>query len=214
MLGPGSWPSGASLLAAEGAVLAGGQSRRMGRDKAALVIAGQPLLVRVVGRLQRVTPQVRVIGPPARHALVPGVPVVPDERPNCGALGGIYTALRATSAAYVLVVGCDMPFLSVPLLRHLLDVVPGYDAAVLRSGGRTEQLHAVYGRSCLPVIENLIAAGSLKAARVFALVRTRYVDAAEAARFDPVGLSALNVNTAVEWQRALALLDDHALDEM
>jgi molybdopterin-guanine dinucleotide biosynthesis protein A len=136
------------MILAEGAALAGGQSRRMGQDKAALAIGGQPLLARVVARLQMVTPQVRVIGAVERAALVPGVPVVPDLRPGCGPLGGIYTALRTTSAPYVLVVGCDMPFLNAALLRHLL--------------------------------------------------------------FDPAGLSTMNVNTAAEWQRALALLNARA----
>jgi molybdopterin-guanine dinucleotide biosynthesis protein A len=198
------------MILAEGAALAGGQSRRMGQDKAALAIGGQPLLARVVARLQMVTPQVRVIGAVERAALVPGVPVVPDLRPGCGPLGGIYTALRTTSAPYVLVVGCDMPFLNAALLRHLLDVVADYDAAVVRYGEWTEQLHAVYGQPCLPIIERLIAAGSLQVAQVFAHVRTRYVDAAEAAQFDPAGLSTMNVNTAAEWQRALALLNARA----
>lgn len=200
--------SAAALPTIEGIVLAGGQSRRMGRDKAALEIAGQPLLARVVTRLQTVTLQVRVIGPLERMALVPGVPVVPDLCPDCGALGGIYTALCTTSAEYVLVVGCDMPFLHPALLRHLLEVVPGYDAAVLREGLRTEQLHAVYGQACLPVIAALLRAGALKVAQVFAQVQTRYVDAAEAAQFDPEGHSALNVNTMADWQWVLALLAD------
>jgi molybdopterin-guanine dinucleotide biosynthesis protein A len=190
----------------EGVVLAGGQSRRMGQDKAALEIAGQPLLARIVARLHMVVPRVRVIGPPERARLVPDVPVIPDVRPGCGALGGIYTALWTTDAAYVLVVGCDMPFLNVSLLRYLVAVVPGYDAAVLRYGDHTEQLHAIYGQACLPIIADLIAAGSLKVSQVFAQVHTRYVDEAEAAQFDPGGLSVMNVNTIAEWQRALGMV--------
>src|SRR5579859_5479057 len=80
---------------ATGVVLAGGASRRMGRDKAALVLDGEPLLARVVSRLREAVDRVIVIGPPDRAAIVPSdVSVFLDLEPGLGPLGGIYSALR------------------------------------------------------------------------------------------------------------------------
>src|SRR5215472_14741130 len=133
-------------LTVNGAILAGGQSRRMGQDKAALLIDGEPLLLRTVRLLRRVTVDLAIIGPAERGILAPGVPVIPDRWPNCGPLGGIATALQALAGEAVLVVGCDMPFLSPALLRYLSTLVPGYDAVVIRLDRQVHPLHAVYQR--------------------------------------------------------------------
>jgi molybdopterin-guanine dinucleotide biosynthesis protein A len=196
---------------AAGAVLAGGASRRMGQDKAALLLDGEPLLARVVRRLRAVTPEVLVVGPTERRSLVPtDVPVVPDDRPGLGPLGAIATALRASAASAVVVVACDMPFVRPELVRYLLDLAEAGDAAVVvpRSPRGTEPLHAVYRRECLPVADALLEAGDLAVAALYARVRTRLVAPAEWAPYDPLGLSVFNANSPAEWERAQALVAD------
>lgn len=190
---------------AVGAVLAGGASRRMGQDKAALLLGGESLLARVVRRLRAATDDVIVVGPPERQSLVPGVQVVPDARPGLGPLGGIYTALRASAAPYTFVVACDMPFVQPELVRYLLDLAPGYDVVVPRSARGTEQLHAVYSRECLPAVAGLLDAGDLVVSALYARVRTRFVAPEEWAVYDPQGLSTFNANTREEWERVCAL---------
>src|SRR5690242_9512250 len=118
-----------------GAILAGGQSRRMGSDKAALRIQGEPLLQRTARLLATITTDVAIIGPPERAALAPGVPILPDRWPQQGPLGGIATALQALAGEAVLVVGCDMPFLNAALLRYFITLAPEYDAVVARADG-------------------------------------------------------------------------------
>lgn len=190
-----------------GAILAGGQSRRMGRDKAALLLAGEPLLLRTVRRLRTVTPDVVIIGPLERAALAPGVPIVPDRWPQQGPLGGIATALQALESEAVLVVGCDMPFLNVALLRYLLSLAFAYDAVVVRADGQAHPLHAVYQKRCLPILEAQLLAGKLQVQRFLARLAVRFVEGEELDRFDPQRLSTFNANTPEEWAEALRLFE-------
>lgn len=189
------------------AILAGGQSRRMGRDKAALLLEGEPLLLRAVRRLRVVTPDVAIIGPPERAALAPGAPIFPDRWPQQGPLGGIATALQTLGGEAVLVVGCDMPFLNVALLRYLLSLAFEYDAVVARTDGRAHPLHAVYQQRCLPVLEAQLLAGKLQVQRFLARLVVRFVEGDELDRFDPQHLSTFNVNTPEEWAEALRLFE-------
>ena len=191
-----------------GVVLAGGRSARMGTSKAALEIGGEPLLLRVVGRLRRALPEVVVVGPPVLEALVPGVRVVPDLRPGLGPLSGLEAALGAIASQLAFVVACDMPFISPELVRHLTRLAeqsPDADVVALRTVRGTEYLHAVYTATCLPPIREQLAAGERSAGALLARLRVREVDESEAARFDPRGLSAFNANTPEEWAWALAL---------
>jgi molybdopterin-guanine dinucleotide biosynthesis protein A len=191
-----------------GAILAGGQSRRMGRDKAALLIQGEPLLRRTARLLRTITPDVAIIGPTERAALAPDVPVIPDRWPNQGPLGGIATALQALAGEVVLVVGCDMPFLNPALLSAMISLAPGYDAVVVRTDGRAHPLHAVYQRRCLPVLKEQLLAGDLQVRRFLARLAVHFVEGAELDRFDPRHLSTFNANTPEEWEQAVQMFTE------
>lgn len=192
---------------AAGAVLAGGRSSRLGRDKALLEVGGETLLARAVRTLASVCDEVIVVGPAERRAAVPGVRVVPDERPGAGPLGGIATALRATGAERLLVVATDMPLLNPALLRYVIDLSPGYDVTIPRVEGRTQQLHAVYGRDCLTVIDDQLGREDYKIDRFFARVRVRMVEEDEIRRIDPDLHSFRNINTREDWQSVRSLLE-------
>ena len=92
------------------AVLAGGQSRRMGRDKALLQLGDQTLIERVLAAAHPLGYPRLIIGDPAAYAHL-GLPVHPDRHPGLGPLGGLYTALSTTDAP-VLLLACDLPFLT------------------------------------------------------------------------------------------------------
>ncbi len=194
------------MVGVTGAVLAGGRSTRLGRDKALLTLDGEPLLARAVRLLREVCDEVLVIGPPERARIVPDVRVLPDERPGSGPLGGIATALRAMSGDRLLAVATDMPFLRPALLRYLLTASEGFDVTVPRVDGRTHQLCAVYSRACLPLIDAQLAHGDYKIDRFFSQVRLRIVDEAELRPFDPELRSFRNVNTEADWQAVQALV--------
>jgi molybdopterin-guanine dinucleotide biosynthesis protein A len=191
---------------ATGAVMAGGKSSRFGRDKALLTVNGETLLARALRVLAGVTEEQIVIGPPERKSQAGTVQVVPDEYPESGPLGGIYTALHAASHELLLVVACDMPFLNPHLLAFLLTLAPDYDVVLPRPDGRGEQLHAVYRRSCLDPIRRQLDRGDFKVDRFFGEVRVRFVDEDELRRCDGDLRSFQNVNTIEDWAEAQALL--------
>jgi molybdopterin-guanine dinucleotide biosynthesis protein A len=132
---------------------------------------------------------------------------VVDIYPGKGALGGIYSGLRESLSFHSLVVGCDMPFLNIALLRHLIELSPGFDVVIPRVGGYIEPLHAVYSKDCLAPIEALLHKGRLRIADFFPAVKVRYIEDAEVERLDPEHLSFFNINSEADLERARALLE-------
>ncbi len=105
-----------------GIVLAGGQSRRMGQDKALVGFLGEPLLQRIVQRVQQACPPVLVVAPEERRTALEslGLRVVADRFPHGGPLAGLHAGLLAAGDGYHFVISCDQPFVEPALVRHLL----------------------------------------------------------------------------------------------
>ena len=190
-------------------ILAGGQSRRMGRNKALLRLAAdRPTLIEeVVATVAPLGPILLVTNTPDTYAFL-DLPMVPDARPGAGALGGLYSGLEAATAPFNLVVACDMPFLQPALLRALADQPRDYDVLIPRwqEAGQTkpqlETLHAIYSRACLPAIAAHLDAGDLRLISFFPDVRVRYVDEPELRQSDPTLQSFRNLNTPDELAEA------------
>jgi molybdenum cofactor guanylyltransferase len=196
--------SARALLGA--AVLAGGQSRRMGTDKALLplVAGGPPMLAVVLERLSAVADETIVVADEQARYVALGARVVPDLNRHVGALGGIQAAISWSAHEYCLVVACDMPFLSLPLLRRMAEEPRDYDVLVPLIPGESRQrddglvfqtLHAIYSKRCLPFIEKRIAEGRKQVVGFFDDVRVRTLDVAEISRWDPDLRSFFNANT-------------------
>jgi molybdopterin-guanine dinucleotide biosynthesis protein A len=191
-----------------GVVLAGGRSTRMGYDKAALMIGGEPLLRRVLRRLAAAVSDVLVVGPESLQPLVPNVCVVPDGMPGRGPLGGIVTAFEVLPPQPLFVVACDMPFVEPALVRELVRIaneMPDVDVVALRTQQGSEPLHAVYRPTCLPTMHAQLASGDGALHRLLQRLRVHVMPREDAAHYDPTGFSAYNTNTPEQWQRALEL---------
>ncbi len=189
-----------------GVVLAGGGSRRLGRDKALLDLGdGRPLLRRVVETLADLCDEVLVVaGRPERYQGL-GLParLVADDRPGQGPLAGLETALRRARHEYALVVACDLPFLHRGLLRHMLGLERDYQALVPRWQGHLHPLHAVYARSCLPHVSALLDSGQRQALALLERVQVRVLTEEEIAAIDPEGLGLFDLDCPEDLQRAL-----------
>ncbi len=194
-----------------GIILAGGLSRRLGRDKAVEPIGGEPLIARVAGRLSCITDEtVVVVNDTARSSKLPlpeSARAVVDLYPNTGSLGGIFTGLTAATSEWGIVVACDMPFLNVELFKYMLSLRENHDAVVPVLDGWSEPTHAIYSKVCLPHIEPKLKANELKIIRFFDEVRVRYVEQDEIEKFDPKHLSFFNINTPQDLDKALALVE-------
>ena len=189
-------------------ILAGGQSLRLGTDKSLLQLNGQSLLARTVHKLTALSDDVVVVTnkPESYEHLALETRFVPDEEPGAGALMGVYSGLKAVVHDSAFAVACDMPFLSIPLLRYMLPKSGSYDVVVPRLGEFLEPLHAIYDKRCLPSMERLLARGRKQIIAFYDEVEVHYIEEEEIARFDPLRLSFLNVNVPADWQRAQELL--------
>ena len=191
-----------------GVILAGGQSRRLGTDKALLELDGESLLSRAVRRLAALSDDVIVVAnhPEKYEPLGLAARFVPDEEPGAGALMGIYSGLKAASHGAAFAVACDMPFFSVPLLQHMLPNISRYDVVIPCVDSMLEPLHAIYSKQCLPFMAALLAQGRRQIVSFLDKVEVFYVEAPTVARFDPLHLAFLNVNTAEDWRLAQEML--------
>jgi molybdopterin-guanine dinucleotide biosynthesis protein A len=184
-----------SIPTISGIVLAGGQSSRLGTDKSFLNVNGQSLIEHIVAKLGRLSDNVIIVtNSPEKHDHLEAR-LVGDIYPGKGALGGIYSGLKAAANTHSLVVACDMPFLDLNLLRYMILLARGHDVVIPRIGEFLEPLHAIYSKGCLEPIDRLLARGGLKIIDFFSEVRVRYVEEEEVDIFDPQHLSFFNVNT-------------------
>jgi len=184
------------------AILAGGRARRLGGlNKSHLVIDGRTILDRQLDVLRRVADRIVIVVTEQAAFADSGVPVVPDVNPGAGALGGIQTAL-AVADGPVLVVACDMPFLTEAFLAHVIKAAHGADAAVPRDEGGYHPLCACYTPACASAIRTRVEAGALKVTDLFNDVHVRTIDRDEIAAFDPDGFLLLNINTPEDLARA------------
>lgn len=189
---------------ASAAVLAGGLSRRMGRDKALIEIGGRPMLARIIAGIRPLFDDIAVIGGDSRRYGSFGVPVRGDIRPGCGSLGGIYTALATALSPVVFCAACDMPFLNPHLVAFLLGVMRESECqAVLPSiDGEAEPLCAVYSRSILPVIERDLDGGVRRIKSTLSSLAVRTVEPDELRPYDPELRTFFNINTPEDLERA------------
>jgi len=195
-------------------IQAGGQSRRMGQDKALMPFLGRPLIQRVVERLKPIADEILVTTNRPDDYRFLDLPLFRDLHPGRGALGGLYTALASATCEVVGVVACDMPFASATLLEAAsrLLVEEEADVVIPASSEGLEPLHAVYRRTvCLPAIEASIAADQWKVISWFPQVRVRELTPAEVSHFDPSGRAFWNVNTPEEFIKAERLAQQETI---
>ena len=183
-----------------GVILVGGKSRRMGRDKAFLQIAGKPLFEGVLEIFRESFDRIVLVGDRAERFAGYGLPVFPDIYPG-SALGGLYTALSYAETEYIFVSSCDLPFANRGILLFLCSLRDGFDAVVPNSDRGFEPLFALYAKSCLGPMRELLECGNFCAYGYYPHVRVRYVQGGELAHLDREGRSFVNVNTPEEFER-------------
>jgi molybdopterin-guanine dinucleotide biosynthesis protein A len=191
---------------ATGVILAGGKSRRMGRDKAFLPFGKGLLIERVIEVIQQVTADVILITNTPEQYQCFGLPMFADIIPEAGSLGGIYTGLVSSKTPYSLCLACDMPFVKPEFLRFLCDMAVEADVVIPRNAEDFQPLCAVYSQACHEPIRQRIEAGRLKITGFFDQVRVRVIDGELLARYDPHDVMFFNANTPEEYEKARQML--------
>lgn len=177
-----------------GVILVGGKSRRMGRDKAFLEMAGKPLFRRVLELFQESFSRVVLVGGVPERFASYHLPLLPDIYPG-SPLGGIYTALSQVETDLVFVSSCDLPFPNEAVLRYICSLSDGFDAVVPETPKGYEPLFALYGKNCLDQIRSQLESGDFCAYAWYPLAKVRVVSPAELASLDPDGSAFCNINT-------------------
>ena len=183
------------------AILAGGRSKRMGSDKALLTIKGIPLLQRVINAAHTLADaRIIISNSPTTHS--PFLwPLFPDRFPDAGPLGGLATALHHATTSHLLLLACDMPNLTPPLLKYLVDQPrASYEVIIPEDEKRLQPLCAVYSRSVLPLAEDAIKQGQLSMQKFVGRIDARVINrekwATHSGTHDPLA----NFNTPEEYR--------------
>ncbi len=152
------------------AVLAGGNSSRLGRNKALLPLQGATVIEKVIGEVRNCVKELCIItNSPDEYAHF-GYSCYCDVLPGGGPLSGIHAALRHCATEYVLVVSCDIPLVKRELFEDLISALPGYDIVIFKHK-HFEPLCALYRRTCLPALEDLIAHGEYRIIDLFPILK-------------------------------------------
>ena len=184
-------------------VLAGGQSRRMGRDKATLPAGTVTLVERIINNLSASADEV-ILASGSAALRLRGARTVADHFVGAGPLAGIHAGLTASAFDFAWVVACDYPDVQPAVGVRLRSETTGIDAVVPRVGGLAQGLCAVYSVRLVPVIERLIASGRRSVAALLDSCDVRYVDEDELS--GPAATSFRNLNTPSdyeEWLRSM-----------
>ena len=188
-------------------IMAGGDSRRMGRDKAGLRLGDQTLIEHVASALKPVFRKVRVSV--RRHRPEIALPQICDLVPDAGPLAGLCASLaqvasaRTEATAWVFVIATDMPFLQSRLIERLAQERDGFDAVVPVVGGHPQALAAFYSTSALATLQGVLAGEGKHSLRA-ALERLNvcYVDQSRLLESDPGLRSFIDLDTPKEFDRA------------
>jgi molybdopterin-guanine dinucleotide biosynthesis protein A len=191
-----------------GFILAGGESSRMGRDKALLELEGVALIVRTTKLVELAAERCAVVGDTVRLEGLELL-VIEDDFPGAGPLGGIATALRASEAEWNLIVACDLPYLTREWLEFLIGRAVRSDAdAVLPMNERgAEPLCAVYRKRADGAIRAALDRGVRKVTDGLADVRIEFIEPREWKGFDSDGLLFKNMNSPADYEEAKSRLD-------
>jgi molybdopterin-guanine dinucleotide biosynthesis protein A len=184
-------------------ILAGGDSSRMGQDKANLILDDATLLQRATATLQKVFPKViiSVREPRAEVAL----PQVCDAEPDGGPLAGLVAGLAQVESSWMFALACDMPFIQPAVIERMAELRGEHQAVVPLIGGHPQPLFAFYAKAALDTMREMQAAGEKRVRAVLQQLDIRYVDEAELRDCDPQFRSFFDLDTPQDLKAAQEL---------
>jgi len=192
-----------------GAVLAGGQSRRMGANKAFIEVDGVPIIESVLAVLGEIFDKRLIIADSVNLFEGLGAEAIPDFYKGAGSLGGIYTALLNSDSELTFVTACDMPDINKEAVKRLIST-PADDSLVIIPfiGNRLHPMHALYDKKCLKPIEAMIKAGNLRITAFLEQVKVKRLTEVDFKGLD-IEASVANINTRQElsqrWRRTAGM---------
>jgi molybdopterin-guanine dinucleotide biosynthesis protein A len=187
------------------AIVAGGQASRFGGiAKSRLVVDGRAIVDRQLDVLRGLGVEILIVANEPDPFAHTGLPIVPDRIPGAGALGGVYTALVCAGHDTVIVLACDMPFVTAPLILHLAERSREADVVVPRDARGRHPLCAAYATRVAPHVRQRIDAGDLRVGSALDGLVVHEVGPDMLAALDSTGRLLVNVNTPEDYDAACA----------
>jgi len=192
-----------------GVILAGGLSSRFdGRNKAFFRLSGRRIIEPIIDVFREVFDEILIVTNAPLEYLEWDVTLVTDIIPERSSLTGIHAGLFYASTPYIFVTACDTPFITAGMVRLILsEITPGIAAVMPETPAGTEPLFAAYSTEALPAVERHLKEQKFKIQRVFSRMRVRKISSKRVLEKDPDLTTFFNINTAVDLDRAKALLD-------
>ncbi len=178
----------------EGVILAGGSSKRYGKNKAFLEIGGVRLIDGLVSKMKEIFNNVAIVCNKKHLYEYLGVPVYEDIVKGLGPIGGLFTGLKKITGNSGFFIACDMPFINKDLIHYMIEIKGSHEAVIPLLENEVEPLFAVYSRSCLQPIKNLIDSECFKVRALYGQISVRYVTEKEINKFDSPGRLFININ--------------------
>ena len=193
----------------DGWIIAGGASRRMGVDKAALEIGGRTIIEIAAHALSKICEgRISIAGGPRNFA--PSLPAYTDEVPELGPLSGLRTALSNGNSEWVAVLSCDMPFVTTEVFEQLASITEiGADAVVpVQPDGLTQPLCALYRRSAVYSVDKDLIEGEDRSMRaLLSHIHVRYVSFSTFKDLPNSEHLFVNINTPDDYEKVKNLLN-------
>jgi molybdopterin-guanine dinucleotide biosynthesis protein A len=190
-----------------GVILAGGASKRYGKNKAFLKIGSARLIDSILQEMKTIFKRVILITNERKKYEYLEIPMFEDLVKGLGPLGGIYTGLMSIPDQAGFFVACDMPRINRQLVRYMVDIKGNHRAVVPSVADKIEPLHAIYFQSCLKPIRNLIDSKRCQVRLFYDSIPVRYVKEDEIRKFCCPSKAFLNINTPDEFTKIKSLIN-------
>ena len=178
-------------------VLAGGNSSRMGKEKAFLEIGGRFLIEYVYNQLLAYFEVILISANNKEKYSFLGAEVIPDKIPGTGPLMGIASALEASKSEINFIIACDIPDIDISYVKKMIHECKDYDGVVpIKRKSKYEPLYAVYKKSMLKAMNEVLSSGNNKISEVFKLCNLKYITLKDTSRLK-------NLNTVKDYEEYL-----------
>lgn len=186
-------------------ILAGGRSARIGQEKAFLRIGERTIIEEQTSTLSKIFTEIIITTNNRKSFKKIDTKVVTDIVPDAGPLGGLYSGLAASSNIHCFVIGCDMPFINLELIKYMIEKIEENDIIIPLSTRGKEVLFAIYSVNCRETIRQQIELRNLKLLDILSFHKVKYISCEEIEMFDPKELCFFNVNSPNDYDKALRI---------
>jgi molybdopterin-guanine dinucleotide biosynthesis protein A len=186
-------------------ILAGGKNSRFGQDKAFLRFGNTTIIEEQIHALSEILDEIIIVTNKRSKYENLDVKVVTDIIPDSGPLGGLYSGLAVSSNIHCFLIGCDMPFVNIKLIKHMIDKIGEKDIIIPVSRGGKETLYAIYSMNCLETIKHQVETGHFRLVDILNFHEVEYISNEDIKRFDPEEYSFVNVNCPSDYDMAVRI---------